>query len=568
MESHLEADDDLSKSQALGNDIAQNCLIHGGTPPQVENPLCAKCTNHVSQLRAPLVSPLEHLLSDTVRHVPSHSEELEIRGVIRNAEERIAEIDSTSKRIRLLLDHLGEERRTIQQFADKHRVMVAPVLEIPPEILSHIFILTLPNRVEWHEIKRSSLKRSMTLARVNRHWRNVAVSTPQLWTTILIDEKSFPKLDVAHDAEEICMPKLFLQRSGMCPLSLSVHTKEYNEEILATVVPLAERWHRITLDTPMRMLVSLSPIYNRLPLLRTLEFKTTHWTIGTNPNHLTFFSNAPLLRYLILSCHYVGEFDVLPLHQLTRWDSPIGVAAIPKIFELAPNLEECFFQPSRLISSVPIPENPTAVAHKLTSLHISAEGVGGTNYQFQHLPHLPSLRRLFIYFDKRVGLSGASILPLFVKSGGQLEYLMWGLGAPLRTIVECLKHTPLVTTLQFHRITNDRLLGYLVAPNKEGQVLLPKLEVLRLSGKLPFKVPPLLEVIRSRWKSPTKNEASATSAPEHPRSLKSVLILPAGTEKFESQRKKQLVALSEEGFDKGVSEPYPIPSSGRRVFPS
>ena len=317
--------------------ITQNCSIYGNpTQPALEldNPLCTKCTNHVSQLRAPLVSPFEHLLSDTVRHLPSRSEVLEIRGIIRDADQRIAEIEATSQRIRLVLDHLAQERRTIEDFANKHRVMVAPVWSLPPEILSHIFFLCLPVRMDWAEIKRSSLKNSIILAQVNRHWRSVALSTPKIWTTIHIDENSFPKTYNDNDQEEISMPKVFLQRSGVCSLSLRVYTSEYNEAILAILLPLAERWHRITLDIPLPMLSALSPISNRLLLLRTLEIKAA----ALGRRHLTFFSNSPLLRHLITSCWFLDAFDILPLHQLTRWDTPTAAADMPKIFALAPSI--------------------------------------------------------------------------------------------------------------------------------------------------------------------------------------------------------------------------------------
>lgn len=62
----------------MDTDITQNCVIHSGpTYPALElepeSPLRAGCANHIPRLRAGLlVSPFEHLLSDTVRHVPSH----------------------------------------------------------------------------------------------------------------------------------------------------------------------------------------------------------------------------------------------------------------------------------------------------------------------------------------------------------------------------------------------------------------------------------------------------------------------------------------------------------------
>ena len=315
--------------------------------------------------------------------------------------------------------------------------MVTPVWELAPENLSHIFLLYFSGHMDWVEIKRSSLKRSITLAQVNQHWRNIALLTPQIWTTIYIDKKAFLKMD--NDLEEMCMPKVFLHWSGLCPLSLSVYSSKYNDAILATLLPLAECWHRITVDIPLLMLSALSPIYNCLPLLRMLEIKDTHVT-RLRGIHLRFFSKAPLLHHLISSCQYLNSFDILPLHQLTRWGGPIAAMDMPKMFALAPNLEECFLQPLRLIPSTTFPENPAA--HNLTSLHISTEVISSINFQLQLLPQFPCLCHLFIYFNKQVIFSGASILPLFVKSGGQLKYHMWGCTALVMTIIDCLKHTP------------------------------------------------------------------------------------------------------------------------------
>lgn len=63
------------------------------------------------------------------------------------------------------------------------------------------------------------------------------------------------------------MPKVFLHRLGLRPLSLSVYSSGYNEAILAIFAAFSERWHRITLDISLPMLSARSPIDNRLLLL-------------------------------------------------------------------------------------------------------------------------------------------------------------------------------------------------------------------------------------------------------------------------------------------------------------
>lgn len=126
---------------------------------------------------------------------------------------------------------------------------------------------------------------------------------------------------------------------------------------------------------------------------------------------------------------------------------------------------------------------------------------------------------------------------------------MWGCTASLATIMNCLKHTPRLTTLKLHSVASDELLGHLIVPNTKGEVLVPKLEALHLLGGVLSGMPSLLQVIRSRWENPEEVEPLATTAPGHPRSLKSVLVIPPGADELESQRKKQLLALNDEGFD-------------------
>ncbi|KDR78217.1 hypothetical protein GALMADRAFT_245275 [Galerina marginata CBS 339.88] len=547
-------DDNASVFLSTQEDIIheENPGGHLGDTPH-ESLLCPDCAGRVSELQRPLVSPLEHLLSDTSRHLPSPEEEVQVRHVIDEVKMRISEIDSTTKRIKLLLDELTQERAKIQDFGNKHRVMVAPVWDLPPEILSYIFILCLPRRPP-QEIKRSSLKRSFLLSRVNRHWRNVAKRTPQLWTTIYLNLKSF-----SDEEGHVCMPKIFLERSGACPLSIGVNAKEHSTDILDFIIPLSLRWQRISFDTTVAMLQALHPIENRIPLLRMLEIKNAFWSDNIDQNPLAYFSKAPLLQHVAISCSFLPTFRVLPWHQLTTWDSPVQIQDFPRIFELAPNLEECFIQPMRLVAGHTIPENENSVAHNLTSLHISTGIVINIGVQLQHLPHLPALRRLFLYFDRRVTVphSESNIVTFFSKSGGQLETLTLGVGLQVSILRNCLTHTPLLTTFHIHRITTDALLELLILPNTTGASLLPKLEILRISGKIYFTPQAVLKIIRSRWEQASAASSTTGSSDSengtlggtHARCLRSVHILPPRHDKFDARSKKELLDFNQQGFD-------------------
>ena len=561
------------------------------------DPLCQYCAIQLSQLHEPLTSPVQHLLSKTVRHSPSPTEEILIRDAISQVESRINGIDVTTAKIQLLLSNLAEQRAKVQAYRDKHKVLVAPVWHIPPEILSYIFVLSLSHRPP-NEINRSSLKRSLLLARVNQYWRHVALSTPQLWTTIFLDPKSLrgagdaPTDPSSSSSSSLCMPKVCLERSGACPLSITVFSQEFNVDILDFIIPLSDRWRRMSLNTNISMLQALFPIQGKLSRLEHLEIRNTQWSEGPPPaiGLLSFFSDAPRLNHVMVSNTFQPSFNILPLQQLTTWDSPVRVSDFPQVFKLAPNLEECFLQPLRMfngsLNGSLTSENETTFSHNLTSLHISTGTITNLSVQLHHLPQFPYLRQLFLYCDKRVLINSPenTLVPFFAKSGGQLEYLMFGISVALDMIRQCLAYTPMLASLHIHRMASDSILNHLTLQEGygDGSVgwLVPKLKTLRLSGKLYFQARTVTKLIRSRWqnaKSPPSSPSSSalpsgstsssyssnsdavadntTTIPVHdarPRTLRSVDILPPRHDKFDINEKNELLALNQQGFEVNI----------------
>ena len=569
--------------------LSSTDTAHDHESESAYNPLCQNCVIHLSQLHEPLTSPVQHLLSKTVRHSPSPAEEIQIRDAISQVESRINSIDATTAQIQLLLSNLAEERAKVQAYRDKHKVLVAPVWHIPPEILSYIFVLCLSHRPP-NEINRSSLKRSLLLARINQYWRQVALSTPQLWTTIFLDSKSLGGSREGYEApaepSSLCMPKVCLERSGACPLSITVFSQEFNIDILDFIIPLSDRWRRMSLNTNITMLQALFPIKGKLSRLEHLEIRNSQWAEGPPPaiGLLSFFSEAPRLTHVMVSNTFQPTFTILPLQQLTTWDSPVRVSDFPQVFKLAPNLEECFLQPLRMLNGSITSENDTIFSHNLTSLHISTGTITNLSVQLHHLPRFPCLRQLFLYCDKRVLINSPenTLVPFFEKSGGQLEYLMFGISVALDMISQCLAYTPMLTSLHIHRMASDLVLNYLTLQEGYGNGsagwLVPKLKTLRLSGKPYFQARTVTKLIRSRWQN-TKSSSSPSSSAlpsgststsysngdavanntttiavhdTRPRTLRSVDILPSRQDKFDIDEKNELLALNQQGFEVNI----------------
>ncbi|TRM64060.1 hypothetical protein BD626DRAFT_264791 [Schizophyllum amplum] len=93
-----------------------------------------------------------------------------------------------------------------------HDALTAPCRRLPPELLSEIFLLALPER--WKD--EYAGKRSLGYARVCRSWRDVASKTPRLWSRLRFDANinCLARHTTAVQAE--------LSKTGQVPLDLSI----------------------------------------------------------------------------------------------------------------------------------------------------------------------------------------------------------------------------------------------------------------------------------------------------------------------------------------------------------
>ncbi|KAJ7849605.1 hypothetical protein B0H13DRAFT_1517062, partial [Mycena leptocephala] len=173
-----------------------------------------------------------------------------------------------------------------------------PVLELPNEIISEIFIHFLPIYPACPPL--TGRLSPTTLTHICRKWREIALTTPLLWRAIgLSDER--------HN--DIC--NTWLTRSRCCPLSIHVNEHfdwESMPQILSALISHRSRWedlkvHFVGRDRP-RIEGSMP-----LRLLRHLDLEFPSHAIQA-----ATFSEAPLLRAVRLT----GTLSVtLPWLQLT-----------------------------------------------------------------------------------------------------------------------------------------------------------------------------------------------------------------------------------------------------------
>lgn len=183
---------------------------------------------------------------------------------------------------------------------------------LPPEVLSLIFQLALP---EDEYIRPSTRKAPLLLCQVSCLWRDMATSTPQLWNSI-----SLGRVHRGGAAP-------WLSRSGQLPLSieltmsLSAHedvcSSHRHRQTLALLLPCADRWSRLRLNVPGRLIPHL--LRRPMPSLSVLELGSNHAMADVHlPSTL-----APMLRHVTLLTTSLDPTPLLhlPWSQLTHFSS-------------------------------------------------------------------------------------------------------------------------------------------------------------------------------------------------------------------------------------------------------
>ncbi|KAJ6602791.1 hypothetical protein DFH09DRAFT_1125520 [Mycena vulgaris] len=299
-------------------------------------------------------------------------------------------------------------QRSIRHLRDRLDSYKYPVLTLPNEIISEIFIHFLPAYPLCPPLC-GSLSPNL-LTQICRKWRDVALATPQLWRAVSIRH-------MGNDvfARQIDMVAAWLNRSGSCALSIRMDEDAIPvlpvDEVLDLIVPHCARWEhaKLVIDS-----VSYLPfLEGPMPFLRQLYLRVDG-VLETSP--AISVRQAPLLRAVTLTdFEYPTAF--LPWSQLT---SLTLIATTPTdcwpILQQSANLVHC----ELIICGDDVPQPPVTIP-RLESLIFWVFDPNDPLTQHLDTFVVPALRTLQIPEDF-LGFQPIQSLTSFIaKSGCKLQ---------------------------------------------------------------------------------------------------------------------------------------------------
>ncbi|KAJ7651490.1 hypothetical protein DFH06DRAFT_544792 [Mycena polygramma] len=321
---------------------------------------------------------------------------------------RVSELQAQIVQLELSVSALRNEKARVQERLDAYKY---PVLTLPNEIISEIFIHFLP---DYRFPPLTGTLSPTLLTQICRRWHEIALATPALWREV----GSFNE-GIALDCEmQADIFNIWLARSRSCPVSIEIGKAALNVDfgkVLATVVPHRARWELLEL---LLLPGQLRAIEGPMPLLQELDLRLIGSTLDPSLEVFTF-RQEPVLHTVTLN-DVAALTVVLPWAQLTSLtlDTLFPHECVP-ILQQSTNIVSCTLHVFDSSDEQPGPHITLLRLKSLVFTDLQLERASNFHESFI----APALCSLDIP-ERHLGADPVNSLQVFIsKSGCKLENL-------------------------------------------------------------------------------------------------------------------------------------------------
>ena len=253
-------------------------------------------------------------------YVPSDEEVIEIQGALSEPLSRIKGLDDNIKELKKLIKVHEKERQMLSDEIRPYQQLISPIRRLPVDLLREVFIQCLPRG---HCSPMHASYPPLSLTRVCSSWRSIALSTPRLWASIHITiPNSAPPFHPSYIVpannpvvsahtlnimtQRASAAKEWLEKSGACPLDISLHSWGTVEPTLggiaiASFLSFSNRWRSLKLtwghissNTVADLLAADLPILESFALNGDVTI-SAHTAFG-HTTHALLWRNSGLMK--------------------------------------------------------------------------------------------------------------------------------------------------------------------------------------------------------------------------------------------------------------------------------
>ncbi|KAL0070409.1 hypothetical protein AAF712_002240 [Marasmius tenuissimus] len=243
-------------------------------------------------------SPFLHLLSSN--QFISSTERAQIRDTLDDVEGSISRVEDAIRSLETNLNQLRRKQHKLNTYAQEHKALLSPARRLVPEIWSEIFLWCLPQHTLEHHMSRRSVSGApvtdtsfddapLLMTRVCSSWRQIALSTPRLWSNI-----TYTVCRPSAFKHQLQKLETWLSRSGATPLSVVICRSFFDannrlnhpyltlpdsipslaqDPVLQYILAQSHRWESAEIVLPANeSAVVLAPLKGNLANLKRLTF--------------------------------------------------------------------------------------------------------------------------------------------------------------------------------------------------------------------------------------------------------------------------------------------------------
>ena len=281
------------------------------------------------------------------------------------------------------------------------------------------------------------------------------------------------------------------------------------QPLIHALLKHTQRWEYIELDIPELLVQVFAPARRRMPLLQQLQLCLAGPEHFDTDMMIDVFAVAPQLQSVVLHIH-TSSLQLL-WEQLTECRLSVSIYAILEFLRQTPGLANCVLDDCFWGYNIgePVPDFPRT--SNLLSLHLTQTMRTSGIFIFQYVT-LPCLHDIAIDIWDKAEWPQEDFMDFISWSVCPLERLaLLRVTLTLQELTECFQALPSLLELEIDRvytikgeghksILNDQLLLRLIHRAEIDQaILLPRLQIIKLTGLLHCHDYNLEDMIKSQW---------------------------------------------------------------------